>query len=630
MRKHVVVGTAGHVDHGKTALVRALTGTDTDRWEEEKRRGITIDLGFARLPLTDDLIASIVDVPGHEDFVRNMVAGAAGVDVALLVIAADEGVMPQTVEHLAILEFLGVRSGVVALTKVDLVESDWFELVEADVVDRIADSSVHWESPVSFSATTGVGTEELKGALIQAAAQAVQRSADDLFRMPVDRVFSAAGAGTVVTGTTWSGTVATGDDVRVLPGESHARVRSVEVHGEARQQAEPGRRTALALPGVEKGDASRGCVVVTDTGWNETGTIDAMVTLLPEARALSQRSRLRLHLGTAEVMARVTPAADEVAPGGTAAVRLRLEQPVVARSGDRGVLRSYSPIRTIGGCVVVDPMPPQRPRRPQALPDRAVADPAARLAAFVALEGWTGLRLGDLPVRVGVHPSEVAEVVVKAGALGVVAVGDRLFSQAVLHEARRTTLEALEVHHRDRPLDPGMPRELLRSVLRNPDLSDHVWAELGGEGGVAADGGFIRLSSFRPAVSEKEERWVMAIRQALGDAGPHGRTVEELVEVAPQSSVRDLAEYLVRDGMAVRVGRDRFYSLEAARELRDAILEEVRERGRAMPAELRDKTGLTRKYLIPFLEWLDGTGHTIRDGDGRRLGPAAEAGDGGS
>jgi selenocysteine-specific elongation factor len=630
MTRHVVVGTAGHVDHGKTALVRALTGTETDRWEEEKRLGITIDLGFARLPLGEGLVASIVDVPGHEDFVRNMVAGATGVDVALLVVAADEGVMPQTVEHLAILEFLGVRSGVVVISKVDLVEADWLELVQADVATRLEGSSVRWETPVCFSATSGVGTEELKRALGQASAQAVQRSADDLFRMPVDRVFSAPGAGTVVTGTTWSGTVAAADDVRVLPGASRARVRSVEVHGEARQRAEPGRRTALALPGVDKGTVARGSVVVTDAAWRENGTLDVIVTLLPDARTLSQRSRVRLHLGTAEVMARVTPAGDDIPPGTTAAARLRLEQPLVARWGDRGVLRSYSPIRTIGGCVVVDPLPPLRPRRPQGLQDRAAADPAARVAEFVAQSGWSGLSSADLPVRVGVYPTEVTAVVVRAGALGVAAVGDRLFSGAVLREARKTTLESLEAHHRERSLEPGMPRELLRSVLQNPDLSDHVWAELVEEGRVAVDGGSVRLSTFQATVSEKEGRWVGAISQALEDGGPQGRTVDELCEVVPESPVRDLAEYLVRDGSAVRVGGDRYYSTGAAGDLREAILQEVRERGRAKPAELREKTGLTRKYLIPFLEWLDGTGYTVRDGDGRRLGPAAEASDKGS
>lgn len=630
MTRHVVVGTAGHVDHGKTALVRALTGTDTDRWEEEKRRGITIDLGFARLPLGEGLVASIVDVPGHEDFVRNMVAGATGVDVALLVVAADEGVMPQTVEHLAILEFLGVKSGVVAISKVDLVEADWLELVQTDVATRLEGSPVQWEPAVSCSATTGAGTEELRSALGQAAGQAVQRSADDLFRMPVDRVFSAAGAGTVVTGTTWSGTVAAADDVRVLPGESRARVRSVEVHGETRERAEPGRRTALALPGMDKGDVARGSVVVADSAWCENVTLDVMLTLLPEARTLSQRSRVRLHLGTAEVMARVTPAQDDISPGETAAARLRLEQPVVARWGDRGVLRSYSPIRTIGGCVVVDPMPPLRPRRPQELRDLACADFAPRVAEFVARSGWSGLPRADLPVRVGVHPMEVGSVVVRAGNLGVVAVGDRLFSGTVLQEARSTTLQSLEAHHRERSLETGMPRELLRSVLPNPDLSDHVWAELVEQGRVAIDGGFVRLSSFQPSVSDEDRRWVEAITSELENGGSHGRTVNELARVVPERSVRDLAEYLVREGSAVRVGRDRFYHSDAARDLREAILEEVRERGRAMPAELRERTGLTRKYLIPFLEWLDGTGYTARDGDGRRLGPVGERSDKGS
>ncbi len=630
MSRHVVVGTAGHVDHGKTALVRELTGTDTDRWEEEKRRGITIDLGFARLALAHDLAASIVDVPGHEDFVRNMVAGATGVDVALLVVAADEGVMPQTTEHMAILEFLGVRTGVVVVTKVDLVEEDWIELVYADLAERTARSAVHWEPPVRFSAVTGQGVEDVKRALAVAASGAVRRSADDLFRLPIDRVFSAAGAGTVVTGTAWSGTVATGDDVRVLPAEHRARVRSVEVHGESRDRAEPGRRTALALPGIDKRDIGRGCVVVTDRAWMESTTIDVMVTLLPEARSLSQRSRIRLHIGTAEILARVTPAGEDVPPGAVAAARLRLEQPVVARWGDRGVLRSYSPVRTIGGCVVIDPFPPRRPRRPVRLEERAVPGAAARVASFVGVAGRTGLARADLSVRVGVHPREVEHVVDEAGVFGVVAVGDRLFSREVLQEARAIAVEALAAHHNERPLEPGMSRERFRSIQRNGDLADHVLGELVAEGCVGVEGGAVRLSSFQLTVPEQEASWMSTIHQALREAGPHGLTEGELGQVAPPASVRGLAEYLVREGKAVRIGRDRFYDEDAARVLREAILEEVRERGRATPAEIRAKTGLTRKYLIPFLEWLDNTGYTVRDEDGRRLGPGLGGGDSGS
>ncbi|MGD8727456.1 MAG: SelB C-terminal domain-containing protein, partial [Gemmatimonadales bacterium] len=435
------------------------------------------------------------------------------------------------------------------------------------------------------------------------------------------------GAGTVVTGTTWSGTVATGDGVRLLPGTEQARVRSVEVHGERRERAEPGRRTALALPGVARETISRGSVVVADPGWQDSKAVDVLVTLLPDARPLSQRTRIRLHLGTSEVFARVTPATDEIVPGKTAAARLRLEQPVVARWGDRGVLRSYSPVRTIGGCVVIDPHPPRRPRRPQGLHDRAVSNPAARVARFTALSDWEGLPIRDLPVRAGVHPTEVSEVVQEARAGDIEVVSEKLFPKVLLREARRITTEALEAYHHDRPLDPGMQRELLRGLLPNPALIDYVVAALVGQGKVVVEAGAVRLSTHEPTLSDQERQWVGAMSQALEEAGPLGRTEQELGEVVPSTAVRDLAEYLVREGAAVRIGRDRFYRTEAARTLREAILEELRERGRATPAELRVKTGLTRKYLIPFLEWLDGAGFTVRDGDGRRLGPAADARD---
>jgi selenocysteine-specific elongation factor len=329
--RHVVIGTAGHVDHGKTALVRALTGVDTDRWEEEKRRGITIDLGFAPLDLGGGVAASVVDVPGHEDFVRNMVAGATGIDVALLVVAADESVMPQTVEHVAILDALGVSVGVVALAKADLVEPAWLELVAGEVRDRLAGSAVDWQATVPVSARTGAGLDDLRAALRRAAATPAVRDADDVFRMPVDRSFSVAGAGTVVTGTTWSGTVRPGDEVLVLPGEHRARVRGVQVHDVPQPAAQPGRRTALALVGIEREAVPRGVAVVAGDGWRATQVLDVEVKLLPDAPALSQRSRVRLHLGTAELLARVTPAADPIEPGAAGLARLRLEAPVAAR-----------------------------------------------------------------------------------------------------------------------------------------------------------------------------------------------------------------------------------------------------------------------------------------------------------
>lgn len=623
MIRHVVIGTAGHVDHGKTALVKALTGVDTDRWEEEKRRGITIDLGFARLDLPDGLEASIVDVPGHEDFVRNMVAGATGIDVALMVVAADEGVMPQTVEHLAILEFLGVRSGVVAITKTDLADEEWLELVESDIASRLGGSVVAWENPVRCSAVAGQGLEHLTAVLARAASRAAARSSDDLFRMPVDRVFSVAGAGTVVTGTTWSGTVAVGQEVRILPGDITARVRSVEVHGATRPAAEPGRRTALALPGLERSAVTRGHVVVTDPAWRATSAIDVTVHLLPDAKPLTQRTRVRLHLGTSEVLARVTPEAGDIASGSSGSARLRLETPVVARWGDRGVLRSYSPMRTIGGCLVADPLPALRPRRPRGLEQRLSGDPAARLSAVVGAAGDDGVRWTDLPVRVGLHPASVDRVVGAAGDT-LVPVGDRLVRRSVVAAAETTALAALRHHHDERPLDPGMPRELLRATQRSPTLADLVLEQLAARGTIVFEGGWVRLADFAPTLSRDAEALAMALRTALEQAGPQGLTEQEIGTVVPPDRARDLAEYLVRQRTATRIGRDRYYDRGAIERLRADVVAAIREIGRATPAELRDRTGLTRKYLIPVLEWLDGLGVTVRDGDGRRLGPAAD------
>src|SRR6266568_8268114 len=282
--RRFVIGTAGHIDHGKTALVKALTGVDTDRWEEEKRRGITIDLGFAPLPLDDAIQASVVDVPGHEGFVRNMLAGATGIDVALLVIAADEGIMPQTEEHLAIVELLGVCRGIPVITKRDLVEQEWLDLVRGEITERLKASRVRWDAPVATSAVTGEGLDELRAVLRRVADDLVERPADDVFRLPIDRVFAVAGAGTVVTGSTWSGAVAVGEAVRLLPLGREVRVRSIEVHGQGAERAMPGRRTALALVGVDKSELERGHVAVTGPGWQAATALDAAVELLPGAR----------------------------------------------------------------------------------------------------------------------------------------------------------------------------------------------------------------------------------------------------------------------------------------------------------------------------------------------------------
>ncbi|MCZ6917690.1 MAG: selenocysteine-specific translation elongation factor [Gemmatimonadetes bacterium] len=623
MGRHVVIGTAGHVDHGKTALVKALTGIDTDRWEEEKRRGITIDLGFAHFELNDECTASVVDVPGHEDFVRNMVAGATGIDVALLVVAADEGIMPQTVEHLAILGFLGVPTGVVAVTKTDLVEAEWLELVIDDVTQRLDGTAIAWEAPCGVSVRSGEGIDDLRDAIAAAAARAVERTADDLFRMPVDRSFSVAGAGTVVTGTTWAGTIARGDEVRVLPGEHTSRVRGVEVHGVAVPRADPGRRTALALVGLNRAEGRRGSTIVSHRAWRATRAVDVRVTLLPEARPITQRSRIRVHVGTVEVMARMTPAAEEIPPGGSGVVRLRLEAPLVCRWGDRGVLRSYSPVTTVGGFIVVDPWPAPRPRRPRERPDRWSLDPVERVAAFVSSEEPGSVAVADLAVRLGIAPGSVDEVAAGVASAGGEVVGGRFYPGASLAGAAAAALAAVAKFHEEQPLQPGMAMAAFRRSAGGAGVADHVRSRLESEGKIEVEGGVVRLPGFEATLSGTRAQHGVVLEKRLKDAGAHGVTMSDVSDAVPAELAEELAEFLVRRGTAVRVGQERYYDPAALTEVAGKAVAAIERLGEVTPADLREALGLSRKYLIPLLEWLDARGITVRVGDVRRLGPKA-------
>ena len=353
----MIIGTAGHIDHGKTTLVRALTGVDTDRLPEEKKRGITIELGFAPLDLPGIGVAGIVDVPGHEAFVRTMLAGATGVDLALLVVAADEGIMPQTREHLAILSLLAVKGGVVALTKIDLVEDEWLSLVTDDIGAALGGTPLIDAEIVPVSATTGAGIDALRAALAAAATRVPARDPDDLFRMPVDRSFTIRGTGTVVTGTVWSGSLGADASIRIMPGGRVARVRGIQSHGAAAARAMPGARVALSIAGVERDEIPRGSWIVPDVDWPVTRALRADVALLDDAAPLGPRTRVRFHLGTQDVGARVVAAGGPLAPGTIRGARVLLDEPILGRAGDRFVLRLPSPPATIGGGVVADPLP---------------------------------------------------------------------------------------------------------------------------------------------------------------------------------------------------------------------------------------------------------------------------------
>jgi selenocysteine-specific elongation factor len=617
---NVILGTAGHVDHGKTALVRALTGVDTDRLAEEKRRGITIDLGFASLAMLDGSVLGVVDVPGHEAFVRNMLAGATGIDLALLVVAADEGVMPQTREHLAILGILGTRGGVVALTKCDLVDDEWLELVREDVREAVAGTPLEGAAVCDTSIVDGRGMDELRDALHSAAAAIPARAADDLFRLPVDRAFSVRGTGTVVTGTVWSGSLARDATVRILPGDITARVRGIESHGAARTEAEPGTRTAIALSGVEVSELHRGSVLVSDRAWSASHSVLAEVALLPDAPSpIGPRTKVRFHHGTTETGARVVAAGGALEPGGRRQVRIVLDEAVVARSGDRFVLRSASPLVTIGGGIVNDPLPPHRRSRPWY---HAAASPGERLPLVVGASMARGVDVASLPVRTGARPGELSTLL--ADANGLRRVGERVYAEDTLRSLAGQAVAALEEFHEHFPLEPGVPLQSLRARLGvDAQVAEAVLGELQSEGKLELRGAVAMRAGWEPVLSRDAERMRDRILETLQAAGAEPPSVAEL-EAECGANTRALLRLLEREGAVVQVEGERYYATRAL----DALIGTLRAAttpGRPYtPAELRDALGLSRKYLIPLLEYWDRAGITERRGSERFIAPASE------
>jgi selenocysteine-specific elongation factor len=625
----VILGTAGHIDHGKTSLVRALTGTDTDRLKEEKARGITIELGFAELAEEGRPHFGVVDVPGHEAFVRAMVAGAAGMDVVLLVIAADEGVMPQTREHLAIVELLGVPELVVALTKCDAADAEWLELVDSDVEDTLATTPYATALRIRTSATEGTGLDELLDALTQAAERVRSTEEVDLARLPLDRVFTIQGTGTVVTGTLWTGSLSTGDKVRVLPGDLHARIRSLQVHGRAAQVAEAGDRTAVALIG-EGGDrelVSRGATLVTDPAWESSWMLTTRVDMLGDtAWELEHNQRVHVHHGTAEVLARCALLESEsLGAGDRGWVQLRLEEPLVARAGDRFVLRAYSPVTTIGGGVVAEPVPPKRNRlaeedrsQLEAIVDGSCAD---GVLASLALAGWAGVRRSALPLVTG-HPTvRVDQALEELDAGRVLTAGGYVFGEAIRHEAEKLVKDAVDAGHVEDSLRVSIPLSAVRSSLPKwapAELADAVIEALVSRGDLeSADGGVLR-SGFRPVLTEEQGVASADLLAAIASEGLAAPLVEELPE-----TLRGRPDFwpLVRrlEGLdEIRQVADGLYvttaELEsAARRIREA-LQGQKDLG---PSAFREVLPVSRKHLIPLLNYFDGTGTTLRHGGGR-------------
>jgi selenocysteine-specific elongation factor len=609
----MILGTAGHIDHGKTALVRALTGVDTDRLPEEKRRGITIELGFAPLALTGEIFTGtlgVVDVPGHDAFVRTMLAGATGVDLALLVIAADEGVMPQTREHLSILTLLGVRGGAIALTKSDLVDDDWLALVTEDVRTLIAGSALHAAEIVACSAATGAGLDDLRLALCAAAARVPQRDAGDIARLPLDRAFSVKGTGTVVTGTLWSGAIDRESAVRIFPAGRSARVRSLESHGTPVERALAGSRVAVALAGIEREEVSHGGVLVSEhDSWRESTVIRADVALLDGAKSVGVRSRVRFHLGTADVGARIVGAGGRIEPGAIRPVRIALDAPIVARAGDRFVLRSTSPAMTIGGGIVTDPTPPARRVKPWG---SSGATAGERLAWITAEAGGQGIAPGDIPVRVGVVPSDAAPLV--DSTRGVVRIGDRIYDVAMRLRMRDRLAGDVRSWHKEHPLEAGLPMQHARSALHvSHGLFDDLVRDLSARGKIELRGGALARAGWK-AGGGADAAKVAEVAMALEAGGVSPLSVDELADQFGKEAAA-LLRVLEREGRAVAVAPDRYYSRRGVESLLTALRAVTSDGTEKTVSQIREGIGLSRKYLIPFLEYCDRIGVSTRRGD---------------
>jgi len=501
----VIIGTAGHIDHGKTALVKALTGVDADRLPEEKRRGITIDLGFAPLSLEGVGTVGVIDVPGHEDFVRSMLVGASGIDLGLLVVAADEGVMPQTREHLLILELLRIPQIVIAVTKCDLVEDEWLGLVRSDVLALFDESPLPTPRVVSCSSRTLAGLDELRGVLSERLANGKPRGSDDLFRMPVDRAFTIKGTGTVVTGTVWSGELPIDASVFVLPSGKPARARRIEQHGKSADVARAGGRAAIALAGLDVSDVSRGSVLVRDEHWQPTSLFEAVVTLEPAMVAtLTPRTRLRLHAGASEVGARLVSAAPEPGASAAALVRVTTDAPLVIRGGDRFVLRLPAPVRTIGGGVVIDPYARRRPLpRPSSEEmDKLSTESATRLGYMLEAESAHGVRAQDIPVRAGCAPARVQSLIEQSGAWTG---AHNLFTPFAVEQAMASVRRIIAEYEITSPLSLGVPARTLREGLRvDEELADISIREMERAGEIESQGPLVRKTGWVPSPSERD------------------------------------------------------------------------------------------------------------------------------
>jgi len=645
--KSVIVGTAGHIDHGKTSLVKALTGIDADRLEEEKRRGITIDIGFAHLELPapggEILRLGFVDVPGHERFVRNMLAGVGGIDLVLLVIAADEGIKPQTREHFDICRLLAVRRGMTVLTKSDAVDADTLEVVRLEVEDFLRGSFLDpTRSPVvPASSLTGAGLGEVKAALAQVASETPAKDSSALARLPIDRVFTMKGFGTVVTGTLVSGTIRKEEDLEVLPTGQRVRVRGVQVHGAPAESALAGQRTALNLAAVSTEDLARGMTLVPPGTLRKTARVDASLSLLPGAKPLKDRARVHFHAYTMETIAEVRlHGTRQLQSGGEQYVQLRLAEPTLLLPGDRFILRQFSPVVTIGGGVVLDTAPlmslkeMQRLRKLRADPTHtffplmeifASGRDGAILTARVGRRGKHGLSLAEVVAETGWPQSRVSELAVQLAQTQVLSqFQNRLFADHEFELARMNLVDAVSRFHGENPLKPGIAKSELQSEMQQifemaPELLEAALTRQVQELKLEVKGDLVHLPGRGVVMQDEETESKLTIERAFTSAGLKVPSLKEVLAglKVDKARAQKIVTLLLRDKVLVKVSEDLVFHQSALADLRQKILALKTTSPKIDVARFKNMTGVSRKYAIPLMEYLDRERVTKRVGNER-------------
>lgn len=605
--RHVIVGTAGHIDHGKTSLVKALTGIDADRLEEEKRRGITIDLGFANVQIGETHFA-FIDVPGHEKFVRNMLAGIGGIDIAMLVVAAEEGVMPQTREHFEICKLLGIQHGVVALTKSDLADAETLLRAKAGVKELVSGSFLASAPVVPVSSVSGHGLEELRRELWGISQALPKHDESGITRLPVDRVFTMKGFGTVITGTLIAGLIKKDDELEVHPTGQRVRVRNIQVHGAQTNAARAGQRTAINLAGVEKSDLDRGMMLTSPAMLQTTGLIDAEISLLDGA-SLNVGTRMHLHCYSAESIATVKQVAGSAA-------RLKLDAPLQLVTGDRFILRRFSPATTIGGGVVLDPFPPKLP-----VQDRTpAADYAERWKAWIAESGTAGLSHLELIARTGRPQDEVVTLLELWGGIDYPQLGGRVFTKSALAALLQAAEQQLRDFHTANRLAQGMNREELRESLNvHPGVFQHLLGLLESKQIAQRQGDLVRLAGAGVQLEDAEAKAMQQIVSAFASAGLKVPALPEVIGglKIPRDKATKIVTLLLRDRTLIKLGDDLVFHKDALAALRSMLADHRTRSGKATidVAQFKDLAGISRKYAIPLLEHLDRERVTRREGN---------------